>query len=246
LSRDGPITRTVIAFGFAAGFLRVIQIVRRPTQTTIGGRVLSVLTLVIDPRRLVRTEPAVRLDLFAAGVIEIGLAVALFLAPYSRTPGAFRTLVGGVSAYLIVEGVARLIESLVALAGVDAGPLHDAPIRARTVAEFWSRRWNRAIHIWLNEHAFRPTAIRFGGAMGVMAAFGASALLHFIPIWIACDLRHGLMMGSFFLLHGGVVIAESKLGVARWPRALGHMWTLGVFAITAPLFVEPMLVSLGR
>ncbi len=246
LTREWPITRTVLAFGFAAGFLRVIQVVRRPTQTTIGGRVLSVLTLVIDPRRLVRTERTVRLDLFIAGMVEIGLAVALFLAPYSPTPGVLRTLVGGVSAYLIVEGVARLIEGVVALVGVNAGPLHDAPIRARTVAEFWSRRWNRAIQVWLNEHAFRPTAIRFGGAMGVMAAFGASALLHFIPIWIACNLRHATAMGSFFLLHGGIVIVESKLGVARWPRALGHIWTLGVFAITAPLFVEPMLVSLGR
>lgn len=246
LSRDWPIARTVMAFGFAAGFLRVIQVVRHPAGTTMGGRALSVITLVIDPRRLVRTHRELRLDAFIAGIVETGLAFALFLAPYPHTLGVLRTLVGAVSAYLVVEGVARLIEGVVALAGVDAGPLHDAPIRARTVSEFWSRRWNRAIHVWLNEHAFRPTAIRLGGAMGVMAAFGASALLHLIPIWIACDFPHAIAMGSFFLLHGGIVIVESKLGVARWPRLLGHVWTLGIFAITMPLFVEPMLVSLGR
>jgi hypothetical protein len=52
-------------------------------------------------------------------------------------------------------------------------------------------------------------------------------------------------MGAFFVIHGVVVVIEAKLGAARWPRAIGHVWTLGVFAITAPLFVEPLLQSLG-
>jgi hypothetical protein len=71
-------------------------------------------------------------------------------------------------------------------------------------------------------------------------------VLHFVPIWIAYDWQHAVAMGAFFLLHGGIVIVESKLGVARWPRIAGRAWTLGLFAITLPLFVEPMLGSLGR
>ena len=246
LSRDWPIFRTVCAFGFAAGFLRVVQLARSTAGTTLGSRVLSTVFLVIDPRRgVARLPKTLRLGSFAAGIVEMGVAVALFLW-LDRLSGAARVLVGGTSAYFIVEGVARFVEGLVAAFGVDAGPFHDAPIRARTVGEFWSRRWNRAIHVWLNEHAFRPTAKRVGVALGVLAAFGASALLHAIPIWVAFDLRAGLVMGAFFLIHGVIVIIESRLGVARWPRFAGHAWTLGLFAVTAPLFVQPMLASLGR
>jgi len=246
LSRDWPIARTVMAFGFAVGFMRVIEVVRNPTGTTTRTRALAVIFLFIDPRRFVRVPRELRLDSLSSGIVESGLAVALFLAPYPSRPGVLRTVIGATSAYLVVEGAARLAEAFLALAGVRSGPLHDAPIRARTVGEFWSRRWNLAVHVWLNEHAFRPTAVRLGSAMGVMAAFGASAILHFVPIWIALDWQHAMVMGSFFVLHGGIVIVESKLGVVRWRRVLGHAWTLGTFAVTVPLFVEPLLASLGR
>src|SRR5260221_6152020 len=79
LDREWPVFRTVMAFGFAAGFLRVIQIVRRPKGTTLGGRVLSVVLPVIDARRIVHVPRQIRLDLFAEGAVEGALAVALFL-----------------------------------------------------------------------------------------------------------------------------------------------------------------------
>ncbi len=245
VSPEWPIFRTVMAFGFAAGYLRVVQIVWRPRGWTTNARVLSILTLVLDGRRVVRIAPAFRAWLFGFGVAECATAVALFLM-VPKGPPVFRTFVGGASAYCVVEGFARIVEGVLSACGVDAGPLHQAPIMSRTVGEFWSRRWNRAISTWLSENAFRPAARRGGIAAGVMAAFGVSALLHFVPIWVAFELRYAIMMGSFFLVHGVVVIVESKLGVPRWPRALGHTWTLAVFAITAPLFVEPMLRSLGR
>ncbi len=246
LTREWPILRTVAAFGLAAGFLRVLQLVHSTAGTTVRSRVQSVVFLFLDARRVTPAAPEVRWLSFAEGAFELAVAVALFLMPYPHAPGVLRTLVAACSAYFCVEGAARIIEAGVAMAGIEAKPLHVSPIRARTVTEFWGRRWNRPVHGWLDEYAFRPVTRRFGVAAGVMAAFGASALLHTIPIWIAFDAPHALAIGAFFVLHGGIVLVEAKLRVARWPPVFGHAWTLGVFAITGPIFLEPLLSSLGR
>lgn len=253
LGREWPITSTVCAFGVMAASYRVLSIVRHPTSTP-AARLASVAFLVVDARRIPRAARSLRADLFLAGAVEIALAVFLFscvalVAPvpmYAGTHAALRTLVAATSAYFCVEGVARIGEGFCALAGVALGKLHDAPIRSRTLAEFWAKRWNRAVHALLNEMVFRPVAKRAGVAAGMMAAFAASAVLHFVPIWVAYDFTWAMPMGAFFVIHGTLVIVETKLGVSRWPRALGHAWTLAWFALTLPLFTEPMLRSLGR
>ncbi len=253
LGRDWPIATTVFAFGTMAGCFRVLSILRYPSSTP-GARLASVAFLVIDARHVPRCERSLRIDLFVTGAFEIALAVGLFIAcdllppvaMYSGWPSALRTLVAGTSAYFLVEGVARVAEGLCAAHGVAIGALHAEPIQSRTVAEFWAKRWNLAIHALLNDNVFRPVAKHAGAATGVMAAFVASAVLHFVPIWVAYDARWACAMGAFFVIHGAIVIVEAKLGVVRWPRVLGHAWTLGWFAITLPLFVEPMLRSLGR
>jgi hypothetical protein len=246
IPRDWPVFRTVAAFALMAGYFRLIAIALRPASPMLG-RVLAVTLPVVEPRRLATAPRAFRVDLFIAGVFEVAVAIFLFLSAkaYPHEAFAMRTLVAGTSAYFIVDGTARLLEAITRAIGVDIGPLHDAPILARTVGEFWSRRWNRSVHAWLNEFAFRPVAKRFGVAMGVFAAFGASAVLHFVPIAVAYDARWACAMAAFFVIHGVIVVVEAKLGVARWPRALGHVWTLGIFAITGPLFVLPLLQSLG-
>jgi len=246
IPREWPVFRTVAAFGLMAGYFRLIAIALRPRSPMVG-RVFAVTLPVVEPRRVTSVARAFRVDLFVIGVFEVAVAVFLFVCAktYPRHAIALRSLVAGTSAYFVVDGTARLLEAITRAIGVDVGPLHDAPILARTVGEFWSRRWNRSVHAWLNEFAFRPVAKRLGVAMGVLAAFGASAVLHFVPICVAYDAKWAGVMATFFVIHGAVVIVEAKLGASRWPRALGHVWTLGVFAVTAPLFVEPLLQSLG-
>jgi len=255
LGRADPIFVTVSAFALVASAFRVYAILIRPDSTP-RARLASTSLLLFDARRipnLPRVPRALRVDWLVTGLFELAVAVFLFVccdwlppaALYSRA-SMLRTFVAGASAYFVVEGTARVVEMLGVLFGYDIGTLHDAPIRARTVGEFWGRRWNRAVHGMLHDVAFRPVAKRFGATAGVMSAFVASAVLHFVPVIVAYDARWAIAMGAFFVAHGALVVAETKLHVARWPRALGHAWTLGWFAITLPLFVEPLLRSLGR
>ncbi len=246
IPKDWPVFRTVAAIGLTAGYYRLIAITLRPRSPMLG-RAFSVALPIVEPRRVSSTPRTFRIDLVIAGAFETAAAVFLFQCAktYPRDAIAMRALVAGVSTYFIADGTTRLVEATTRAIGVDIGPLHDAPILARTVGEFWSRRWNRSVSAWLAEFAFRPAAKKFGVAIGVLAAFGASAVLHFIPICVAYDPKWACAMAAFFVIHGVVVVIEAKLGAARWPRAIGHVWTLGVFAITAPLFIEPLLQSLG-
>ena len=268
-SRAWPSVRTVLAFGTMAGFYRLVEILRHP-EIPLAERVAAATYPVIGPRRVARVAPTLRADAFVVGGAYTAFAVGLYVmawsfppaAPYSGASSAMRTLVGGASAYFLVDGTARLTEGLASLVGFDLGPLHDAPILARSLSEFWSRRWNRSVHRWLDENAFRPTmrivlrraggvqrgprAVRLAMTAGVLAAFVASAMLHFVPVCVALDPAWAAVMGFFFLLQGALVALEERIGVARWPSPLARAWTLGVMYATAPLFVEPLLRSMGH
>ena len=80
---------------------------------------------------------------------------------------------------------------------------------------------------------------------GVAAAFVGSALLHFYFTWAAIGVSWGLVMASFFLLQVPLMLLEQRLGQARWPAPWRRAWTLGCLALTAPLFVEPTLLTLA-
>ncbi|HEY1956120.1 MAG TPA: MBOAT family protein [Polyangiaceae bacterium] len=255
------IVRTVLAFATTAAFFRLVEILRHP-ESPLGARVLATAFPVVGVRSFAPHAAEARLDDFIVGGLFASFAIALFLvagtfppaAPYSGLPSAMRTLVGGTSAYFMVDAGARLTRATFAALGFDPGRLHDAPILARSVTEFWGRRWNRTIHVWLDENAFRP-AMRAARrrtrnrslslAAGVLAAFGASAILHGVPMLVVYP-SYAAPMTAFFLLHGLIVVFEARLGVARWPALAAHAWTLGIFALTAPLFVEPLLRAMGK
>lgn len=261
-----PILRTVLAFATTAAFFRVIEILQHP-RSPRDARLLSVVYPVVSPKRLERRPRPVPRDELFVGALFLGFAIVLFVtaatfppaAPYSGLNSAMRTIVGGASVYFFVDAAARLSEVALALLGIDLGTLHDAPILALSVTEFWGRRWNRSVHQWLDEIAFRP-AMRLvvrrrpksrgraslALATGVMAAFAASAFLHGVPILVVATAPYAAAMAAFFLIHGLVVVAEPRLGVARWSPPFARAWTLGVFAVTAPLFVEPLLRAFGR
>ena len=119
-------------------------------------------------------------------------------------------------------------------------------VRARTVAEFWGKRWNRAVGEWLGEFVFAPLARCGHPALGLMSAFVASALVH---AWLAAvalgELRAALSIAAYFVVQGGAVLVERRLGVRAWPPAVARAWTALVVAGPSPLGVGPFLRTLG-
>ena len=232
----------------AGSFLRLIEIVRKPETFDLRQRLVTVLFPFMDARRIVKGTAGLRAGPLAITALEVVIAIAFFVwvgrlpwtAPYSGLANVERTLLGGISCYFFVDATGRGVHALLASIGVDIEKPHDHPILSRSLSEFWGKRWNRAVGRWLHDNAFRPVAVRLGIPAGVLAAFVVSALLHFIPLLLISNLAAATWMGSFFVLHGILVLVESKLRIG------GRVLTIATFLVTAPMFVGPMLEALGR
>jgi hypothetical protein len=130
-------------------------------------------------------------------------------------------------------------------AGYRIPPQHRAPILSTSVGEFWSRRWNLNVRDWLYRHCHRPLARRGHPVLGVVAAFAVSALIHYWFIAVSLGIGWGLVMASFFVLQGLLVLVEARFSLAAWPGWLRRAWTVAAVGGPSPLFVEPCLQLFG-
>jgi alginate O-acetyltransferase complex protein AlgI len=115
------------------------------------------------------------------------------------------------------------------------------PIRARSLSEFWGRRWNVAFPQLAGPLWFEPMRRRFGVSAATLAVFAISGLLHELVISVPAGAGYGLPM-LYFLVQGAGVCVEQ-----RHQRALGRSWTLAVvvgpaFWLFHPAFVERVVI----
>jgi hypothetical protein len=142
-------------------------------------------------------------------------------------------------------GVFNVLAGLWRLAGVDARPLFRAPLAARSLGDFWSRRWNLAFSEMTALGVYRPLSGNIGRKAATVAAFLASGLLHELAISLPVLAGFGLPL-SYFLLHGMLVLTERRLERAGRPVAgwgpWAHVWVLGWLVLPLPiLFHRPFL-----
>lgn len=227
------------------GCFRTVDLLR--ARDLPAARRVWHLVAVYDTRRARRVPPGVDWGslwrvagyaLLAAAGWCLCLGAAPGLADARLRLGA-RWLGAAAAVYAMTDGAAALILLLNRLVGVLPPPLHDAPLRARSVQEFWSERWNRPVSGWLRANCLRPLLRRGWPRLGLLCAFGLSALLHGYYVLAAQGPGPALSMGAFFLAQFPIVMAERGLGVLRWPRPLAHAWTVTALLVSSPLFLEP-------
>jgi predicted DCC family thiol-disulfide oxidoreductase YuxK len=95
--------------------------------------------------------------------------------------------------------------------GYDVERLMNAPWRARSLADFWGGRWNRAFSRVTNRALFRPMTRRFGVAWGTLAGFFLSGVIHEVVISVPAGGGYGLPT-LYFLAQGLGVLLERRLG----------------------------------
>ena len=87
---------------------------------------------------------------------------------------------------------------------------HSNPFMSISLSEFWGVRWNPIICKLLQSSFYVP--IRKLGVprfICVMSCFLGSGVLHAIPVYISSyNMKNAILMGSFFLLQGVLVLAE--------------------------------------
>lgn len=142
-------------------------------------------------------------------------------------------------------GIFNVAAGLWRCAGVDARPLFRTPLAARTLGDFWGRRWNLAFSEMTAIGVYRPLSDWKGKTVGMLGAFACSGALHETAISVPVLWGFGLPT-AYFVLHGLLVLLERRLdargiGPSKWGW-LSHVWVLFWIALLAPvLFHVPFL-----
>ncbi len=122
------------------------------------------------------------------------------------------------------------------IAGLDAEPIMDAPLRSKSLSEFWGRRWNAAFNRLALDFVFRPLARRHGTTIATMAAFLVSGLIHELLTSLPAGAGYGLST-AYFLLQGIGILTERAL-----PQIRGQIFTIVITAVPAFWLFHPPFV----
>ena len=136
-------------------------------------------------------------------------------------------------------------------AGFFVEPVMRAPVLARSLGEFWGRRWNVAFSDFAHDVGFTPLKRRLGIAGAMLVVFAASGLLHELVISVPARGGYGLPT-AYFLLQGWGLIFERtsvarRFGLGRGAR--GWLFTAAVTAgpaywLFAPPFVHHVVLPM--
>jgi alginate O-acetyltransferase complex protein AlgI len=179
--------------------------------------------------------------LLASGAVHLAIGALLVLAArlawtatHSRLLATLLLLPG--LSFVVHFGLCSLLAGLWRRLGVPCESLFRAPLRSKSLAEFWGRRWNLAFSEMTAIAVYRPLSARLGRAQALLASFLLSGLLHEMAISLPVRAGFGLPF-LYFALHGALVLAER----AR-PSLAGRIWTLAALVLPLPmLFHRPFL-----
>lgn len=138
---------------------------------------------------------------------------------------------------LLHFGLFRLSAALWRHFGFDCAEPFQSPQSAKTLAEFWGRRWNRPFSELVARTVYRSLTSRGLPVAATMAAFLLSGLLHELAISVPARAGYGRPLG-YFVLEGLFVVAEKRL--APNSRSRLRVW-IGVLA-PLPLILIPDFV----
>jgi alginate O-acetyltransferase complex protein AlgI len=206
------------------------------TRRLAFGRAVGYWTLWpgMDARPFVDTRPASGPGLMAWGVVKMALGAAC-LTLRTGCPVVDVLLVFAGIGLLVHFGICDVLAGFWRARGVAVERLFVNPAASRSLGEFWGRRWNLAFHAVARDFVFRPAARRWGPAVGILAAFFFSGLLHELLLSVPVGGGYGLPTG-YFMLHGLLVLAERKWALT------GRAWTLFWVLAPAPLLFHPWFV----
>ncbi|MEA2235818.1 MAG: hypothetical protein QOC81_542 [Thermoanaerobaculia bacterium] len=145
-----------------------------------------------------------------AGAILLLIArvLGLALSPAAARICATPLLLVGLS-LMLHFGLLNLLAAWLRTRGVAAERLFRDPLHARSLAEFWSRRWNLAFTEMTVIAIHRPINRSAGRKAAILASFLASGLLHEMAISVPARGGYGLPT-LYFLLHGVLVLRDTR------------------------------------
>jgi predicted DCC family thiol-disulfide oxidoreductase YuxK len=128
--------------------------------------------------------------------------------------------------------------------GIEAVPVMRSPMLARSLAEFWGKRWNTAFNELAFRFSFRPLRRATTPVAATLLVFLLSGLAHELVVSLPARAGYGLPT-IYFLVQGLGMIAERtktgrQIGLGRGVRG----WTFTLIVAGAPacwLFHPPFI-----
>ena len=149
-------------------------------------------------------------------------------------------------------GTFHLLALALQTANLNARPNMQAPLLARSLADFWGRRWNTAFNVLADRYGFRPLTPRIGPRAALAVVFLASGLLHEAVITLPARGGYGLPTAYFALQAVGLFVERAPLIRRRpWLKRLFAWLVLlaPIGCLFPPVFVRnvmlPMLQAIG-
>lgn len=165
------------------------------------------------------------------GIRNLSLGALLFVFGRSLPFVAGITVVLVALSLILHFGIFPIATAAWRRAGFDVDDVFRQPWRSKSLAEFWSRRWNVGFSEMLTITVSRPVGKRLGRTAGIVAAFLASGLLHELAISVPAGGGYGLPT-LYFALQGALVRAGVR----------GRVATLLAVALPVPLCFHPPFV----
>lgn len=151
--------------------------------------------------------------------------------------------------FLLHFGSFHLIALFWRAMGVDAEPIMRKPILAKSLAEFWGKRWNLGFRQLAHEFIFRPALKTLGATAAGLLVFLASGLLHDLVISLPARRGYGLPTAYFLLQGAGVIFERSdfarRIGLRHAVPARPFAWIVAAtpaFWLFHPPFVMRVIL----
>jgi len=171
--------------------------------------------------------------------IAIGLVLLVLIAPrlipVSPLFGGWVGMVGIV--VLFHCGLIHLSAIGWNVMGRPVKPIMNSPLLAKTVSEFWSKRWNLAFRDYAHVCIFKPLARKANGTIAVLAGFLFSGIIHDLAISVPAGGGYGWPT-LYFVLQSVALFGErylKKSGFILNHHWAGHIWT--TLWVTGPVFL---------
>jgi hypothetical protein len=209
------------------------------------------LSPMLAPTSLERAQPLRALPLFllrgSAGLGALPLYYWLYWTVVNTVhlPGVALSYLSTVGVLLMTETIAFIV-ILLWLPGGRLMPVpHHNPFAARTLADFWGRRWDLWMSDWFRFAIFAP--LRRRPMLAVWLVFFVSGLLHEyvlnLTLWLVTGRKLFGSMMVYFLLQGAGMLAERRF-LRSHPSANRLFTWLVVLAPVPLVFHESMLRAL--
>jgi len=184
-------------------------------------------------------------------------AVLLFSVAHLAHQPVLAGWIGMIGMIFILHfGLFQLLATGWRKAGIDVEPIMNAPLRSKSVSEFWGRRWNSAFNRLAFEFVSRPiirrlgersscdtagrvrskSILHFGPAIETLTAFLVSGLIHELVISLPAGAGYGLPT-AYFLLQGIGILLERA-----FPQMRGRIFTILITAFPAFWLFHPPFV----